>query len=85
MEATQQRRVLTGNAAAAYAVMLCRPDVVSGYPITPQTELWDVLYRLIADGLLQCETVEPEGEHSVMSIIIAASAAGSRTFTATAA
>jgi len=85
LESTPQRRVLTGNAAAAYAVMLCRPDVVSGYPITPQTELWDVLYRLIADGLLQCETVEPEGEHSVMSIIIAASAAGARTFTATAA
>jgi len=65
--------------------MLCKPDVVSGYPITPQTELWDTLYRLIADGLLECETVEPEGEHSVMSIIIGASSAGARTFTATAA
>jgi pyruvate/2-oxoacid:ferredoxin oxidoreductase alpha subunit len=65
--------------------MLCKPDVVSGYPITPQTELWDTLYRLIADGLLDCETVEPEGEHSVMSIIIGASSAGARTFTATAA
>lgn len=77
--------VLTGNAAAAYAVMLCRPDVVCGYPITPQTELWDVLYRLVADGLLDCETVEPEGEHSGMSLINAASAAGARTFAASAA
>ncbi len=85
LEATEQRRVLTGNATAAHAVMLCRPDVISGYPITPQTELWDVLYRLVADGLLDSETVEPEGEHSVMSIIIAASSAGARTFTATAA
>lgn len=80
----QPFKVLTGNAAAAYAAMLCRPDVISGYPITPQTELWDVLYRLVGDGLLQCETVEPEGEHSVMSIIIGASSGGARTFTATA-
>jgi len=85
LESKGQRKVLTGNATAAHAVMLCRPDVVSGYPITPQTELWDVLYRLVADGLLDCETVEPEGEHSVMSIITAASSAGARTFTATAA
>lgn len=85
LESKDYVKVLTGNASAAYAVMLCRPDVVSGYPITPQTELWEVLYRLIADGLLDCETVEPEGEHSSMSIIAGASAAGARTFTATAA
>ena len=85
LESASHLKVLTGNATAAYAVMLCKPDVVSGYPITPQTELWDTLYRLIADGLLECETVEPEGEHSVMSIIIGASSAGARTFTATAA
>lgn len=82
---TQQRKVLTANAAAAYAVMLCRPDVISAYPITPATEILDVLYRLHADGLLKCETVEPEGEHSVMSILLGASAAGARTFTATSA
>jgi len=28
-------RVITGNAAAAYGAMLCRPDVVASYPITP--------------------------------------------------
>ncbi len=81
----KQLKLLTGNAAAAYAVRLCRPNVIAGYPITPQTELWDVLYRFLADGSLKCEAVEPEGEHSVMSILIGASAAGARTFTATAA
>lgn len=81
----RQVRVLTGNAAAAHAVRLCRPDVIAGYPITPQTELWDILYRFQSEGLLDCETVEPEGEHSVMSIIIGASAAGARTFTGTSA
>jgi len=78
-------KLLTGNATAAWAVLLCQPDVISGYPITPQTEIWDVLYGFQADGLLKCEMVEPEGEHSVMSIVLGASAAGARTFTATSA
>ena len=85
LKSQEQHMVLTWNASAAHAVRLCRPDVISGYPITPQTELWDVLYRMAADGELDCETVEPEGEHSVMSIIMGASTAGARTFTATAA
>lgn len=85
LQTTRQVKVLTANAAAAWAVMLSRPDVISAYPITPATEILDVLYRLHADGLLDCETVEPEGEHSVMSILLGASAAGARTFTATSA
>ena len=70
----QQHKVLTGNAAAAHAVTLCRPDVISAYPITPATEILDILYGFHADGKLDCETVDPEGEHSVMSILIGASA-----------
>jgi len=85
LKSEEQLKVLTGNAAAAYAVALCRPDVISAYPITPQTELVEVLYRLMAEGQLECEAVEPEGEHSVMSILIGASSAGARTFTATSA
>jgi len=85
LKSKAQHMVLTGNAAAAHAVRLCRPDVICGYPITPQTEVWDVLYRMLADGLLDCELIEPEGEHSAMSIIYGASTAGARTFTATAA
>ena len=80
-----KRKVMTGNAAAAWAVMLSRPDVISGYPITPATEILEVLYGFQADGLLQCETVEPEGELSAMSILLGASYGGARTFTATSA
>jgi len=69
LKSEEQLKVLTGNAAAAYAVALCRPDVISAYPITPQTELVEVLYRLMAEGQLECEAVEPEGEHSVMSVL----------------
>ena len=35
----KQKKVLTGNGATAWAAMLCRPDVVSAYPITPQSEV----------------------------------------------
>ena len=80
----QQLKMLTGNASAAHAARLCKTDVIAGYPITPQTEIWDILYRFQADGLLTSRMVEPESEHSAMSIIIGASAAGARTFTATA-
>lgn len=84
LKSKQQLKVLTGNAAAGHAVMLCRPDVIGAYPITPQTELVEVLYRLMAKGLLKCEAVAAESEHSAMSILIGASLAGARTFSATA-
>jgi len=80
---TQQRKVMTGNAAAAYAAMLCRPHVIAAYPITPSTEIIEVLYHLQAEGTLKSRMAEPEGEHSVMSILASATAAGARTFTAT--
>jgi len=81
--ATCQRKILTGNAAAAHAVMLCQPNVIAAYPITPSTEILEVLYRFKADGFIKSEMVEPEGEHSVMSILIGASICGGRTFTPT--
>ncbi len=76
-------KILDGNRAAAYGVLLSRPDVITSYPITPQTPLLEALYRFQADGLLNAEMVETEGENSSMGILIGASAAGGRTFTAT--
>ncbi len=38
-----QVKVITGNVAAAYGAMLCRPDVVASYPITPMSELVEQL------------------------------------------
>ena len=78
-------RVITGNAAAAYGAMLCRPDVVASYPITPQSEVVEQLATFHADGLLDAEMVEVEGENSAMNVVVAASLAGGRVFTATAA
>jgi pyruvate/2-oxoacid:ferredoxin oxidoreductase alpha subunit len=78
-----EMRTITGNAAAAYGAMLCRPDVVALYPITPQTEVVEQLSRFHADGLLDAEMVEAEGENSVMNIVTGATIAGGRVFTAT--
>lgn len=78
-----QWKVLDGNKSAAYGVWLCRPDVIAAYPITPQTPLLEQLYRFNADGLMDAEMVEVEGETSSMSVLIGASAAGARTFTST--
>jgi pyruvate ferredoxin oxidoreductase alpha subunit len=76
-------KVLTGNKAAARGVLLSRPDVVAMYPITPQTPLVEELAHFSADGQMDCEMVEVEGEHSAMSVITGAGVAGGRVFTAT--
>jgi phenylglyoxylate dehydrogenase alpha subunit len=76
-------RVLDGNRAGAYGVLLSRPDVIASYPITPQTPLVETLYKFEAEGLLDAEMVEPEGENSAMGILLGACSAGGRTFTAT--
>jgi pyruvate ferredoxin oxidoreductase alpha subunit len=77
-------RVITGNACAAYAARLCRPDVVALYPITPQSEVVEQLTRFKADGQLEAEMIEVEGENSAMNSVTAACVAGGRVFTATA-
>lgn len=75
--------VMMGNAVAANAAMLCRPEVVACYPITPQSEIAETMSGFVADGKLDAEIVEVEGENSAMNVCRAASLAGARTFTAT--
>lgn len=82
-ESPQGLMVLDGNRAAAHGVRLCRPDVICAYPITPQTELLESLYLFQANQTMNAEFIAPEGEHSALSILRGASAAGGRTFTAT--
>ncbi|MBN1189328.1 MAG: hypothetical protein JXA46_06215 [Dehalococcoidales bacterium] len=79
----QETRVITGNAAAAYAAMRCRPDVIASYPITPQSEVVEQLSRFKADGEIEAEMIEVEGENSAMNAVTAAACAGGRAFTAT--
>jgi phenylglyoxylate dehydrogenase alpha subunit len=77
------RQALNGNKSAAYGAKLCRPSILAGYPITPQTSLVEYLCQFRASGELDATVVEMESEHSVMSLLTGASMAGSRVFTAT--
>jgi pyruvate/2-oxoacid:ferredoxin oxidoreductase alpha subunit len=76
--------VLEGNHAASYGALLARVEVVSAYPITPQTQIVEKLAEFTAEGRLKARFLEVESEHSAMAACIGASQAGVRTFTATA-
>jgi 2-oxoisovalerate ferredoxin oxidoreductase alpha subunit len=73
----------TGNRIAAKAAVMAKPEVVAAYPITPQTTLVEAIAEYVARGEYKGEYICVESEHSAMSACIGASAAGSRTFTAT--
>jgi pyruvate ferredoxin oxidoreductase alpha subunit len=74
-----------GSHAVAEAVALCRPEVICAYPISPQTHIVEGLGELVKDGsLTPCEFINVESEFAAMSVAIGSSAAGARTYTATA-
>jgi len=77
------REFLSGNDAFAYGVRLCRPQVISAYPITPQTVVVERLSEMVEDGSLKAEFIHVESEHSALSCAMGASAVGARAFTAT--
>ncbi|MEE8413519.1 MAG: transketolase C-terminal domain-containing protein [Dehalococcoidales bacterium] len=70
--------------AIGEAVRLADVDVVAAYPITPQTHIVEHLAELVANGELDAAYIPVESEHSAMSACLGASAAGARSFTATA-
>ena len=75
---------MNGDNAVAYAMKQINPDVVAGYPITPQTIAIEKFSEYVADGEVDTEFVATESEHSAMSACIGASAAGGRVMTSTA-
>src|SRR5471032_1325130 len=71
--------------AVAEAVGLCRPEVICAYPISPQTHIVEGLGEMVKAGdIKNCEFLNVESEFAAMSVAIGSSAAGSRTYTATA-
>ena len=76
-------KVMSGNYAQSYAALLARVQVVSAYPITPQTSIVEKIADFVASGALKAEYVKVESEHSAMQVVISASALGTRTYTAT--
>ena len=79
------KKVLMGNHAASWAVKLSKVQVISAYPITPQTQIVEELSEMCGSGELDAQFLKVESEHSAMASIIAASTTGVRTFTATSA
>jgi pyruvate ferredoxin oxidoreductase alpha subunit len=76
-------KILEGSHAVAEAVKFCRPQVIAAYPITPQTHIVEALAEMVADGDLDAEYITVESEFSALSACLGASAAGSRTYSAT--
>jgi len=77
------KELLTGNQAFAQGVRLARVQVISAFPITPQTSVVEELAKMSADDQIQAQFIRVESEHSSMACIAAASMTGVRTFTAT--
>jgi len=77
------KRVLEGSQAVAEAVRLARVQVVSAYPITPQTHIVEFLSEYCASGTMNARFLRVESEHSCMAALIGAQSTGVRTFTAT--
>lgn len=76
-------QVMEGSHAVAEAVRLARVQVISAYPITPQTHIVERISEFCAAGLLEARFLRVESEHSALAALIGASTAGVRTFTAT--
>ena len=74
---------IEGSHAVAEVVALCRPNVISAYPITPQTHIVEDLSVIVGGGRLNAEFVNVESEFSAASVVLGASAAGARAYTAT--
>ncbi len=77
------KKVIEGSMAVAQAVKVCRPHVISAYPITPQTHIVENLSQMVADGELKAESINVESEFGAASVILGASATGARAYSAT--
>ncbi len=76
-------KITEGSYAVAEAVRLCRPQVISAYPITPQTHIVEALADMVANCTLDAEYITVDNELSALSACVGASAAGSRVYSAT--
>jgi len=75
---------LSGNEAVAVAIKQINPDVMAAFPITPSTDIPQLISQYVANGEMSTIFVPVESEHSAMSACIGAQAAGGRAMTATA-
>ncbi len=75
------KKIMEGSIAVAHTAARCGVQVVAAYPITPSTHIPEELSRIQPE--FGFEFIPVESEHSALSAILGACAAGARTFTAT--
>jgi pyruvate/2-oxoacid:ferredoxin oxidoreductase alpha subunit len=75
----------TGNHLVALAANAASVEVVPAYPITPQTQIIEMVADLIANGEMDAEYIPVESEHSACAALVSASLTGARAFSATSA
>lgn len=80
---TKNMKVVEGSYAVAHAVKCCRPDVISAYPITPQTHIVEHLSQMVADGEMDSEFLTVDSEFSALSVLIGSIACGARSYSST--
>ena len=77
------REMLTGNYAAAWGARLSGVDYVPAFPITPQTEIIEVISKWVNSGLMDAKFTNMDSEHSMITAAGTAAATGARVFSAT--
>ncbi len=78
-----EKKLLEGSRAIALTINNIKPQVISAYPITPQTHIVEDLAKFKADGQADYEYIRAESEFAAASIVLGASAKGVRTYSAT--
>ncbi len=76
------KAVIEGSHAVSEAVRMARVQVMSAYPITPQTHIVEALSEYVSEGRMDAKFICVESEHSAMAAVIGAASGGVRTFTA---
>ncbi|MBN2126887.1 MAG: pyruvate ferredoxin oxidoreductase [Candidatus Diapherotrites archaeon] len=82
LSSKERNLTVSGSNAAARSALMCRPEVVAAYPITPTTHVAEKMARYYADGKLK-KFIPVEAEFSAISALVGATAAGSRSFSVT--
>ncbi|OGM03656.1 MAG: pyruvate ferredoxin oxidoreductase [Candidatus Wallbacteria bacterium GWC2_49_35] len=77
------KKYIEGSMAVAEAVVLCKPNVISAYPITPQTHIVEDLSQMYANAEFKGQFVNVESEFSAASVCLGAVVTGARAYTAT--
>ncbi|MFX0103742.1 MAG: pyruvate ferredoxin oxidoreductase [Candidatus Hodarchaeota archaeon] len=82
-ESKENTLIITGNECAAWGARRAKVDVVTAFPITPQTTVMETISEFVDSGKMKANFVKVESEHSVMAGMVGASMTGARAFTAT--